>query len=129
MSTKPKLNPWGPYKTFQVKPRVTYEMYTGPIASSSINKSKARTTDHTEYKRLKKEIRQKIRRDKVAWLEQECSQITQANIERKSKLLFEQIKKVKSKASQVRNQCINKKDGTTLTEMKDVLHRWHEYGT
>ena len=37
MSTKPKINPWGPYKTFQVKPRVTYEMYTGPIASSSIN--------------------------------------------------------------------------------------------
>ena len=37
MSTKPKLNPWGPYKTFQVKPRVTYEMYTGPIASSHIS--------------------------------------------------------------------------------------------
>ena len=36
MSTKPKLNPWGPYKTFQVKPRVTYEMYTGLLASSSI---------------------------------------------------------------------------------------------
>ena len=70
-----------------------------------------------------------IRRDKVAWLEHECSQITQANVERKSKLLFEQIRKVKSKASQVRNQCINKKDGTTLTEMTDVLHRWHEYGT
>ena len=39
MSTKPKLNPWGPYKTFQVKPRVTYEMYTGPIASSSITRT------------------------------------------------------------------------------------------
>ena len=92
-------------------------------------KSKARTQNKSEYKRLKKEVRQKIRRDKVAWLEFECSQITQANIERKSKQLFQQVKKVKSKNSQVRSQCINDKDGRTLTEMKDVLQRWNEYGT
>ena len=78
---------------------------------------------------MKKEVRQKIRRDKKAWLEYECSQITQANIDRKSKLLFQQIKKVKSQAPHVRNQSINSKDGTTLTEMGDVLHRWNEYGS
>ena len=107
------------------KPFITEEVF-----QLAKEKSKARKNNNwVEYKRLKKEIRQKIRRDKVAWLEHECSQITQANIDRKSKLLFQQVKKVKSNASQVRNQCINDKAGTTLTEMDDVLQRWHEYGT
>ena len=108
------------------KPYITEEVF-----QLAKEKSKARTQNKSEYKRLKKEVRQKIRRDKVAWLEFECSQITQANIERKSKQLFQQIKKVKSNTSHVRNQCINNKDGKTLTEieMKDVLQRWNEYGT
>ena len=42
-------------------------------------KSDARTRNEAEYKRLKKEVRQKIRRDKKAWLEYECFQITQEN--------------------------------------------------
>ena len=58
MSTKPKLNPWGPYKTFQVKPRVTYEMYTGPIASSHITYEnqiiKASKLTKEEYKAVTK---------------------------------------------------------------------------
>ena len=45
------------------KPYITEEVF-----QLAKDKSKARTTDHTEYKRLKKEIRQK-----VAWLEHECS--------------------------------------------------------
>ena len=46
------------------KPKKTYR--TGEAFQLAKEKSKARTIDHTEYKRLKKEIRQKIRRDKVA---------------------------------------------------------------
>ena len=29
---------------------------------------------------------------------------------------------------QVTTQTINDKDGTTLTEIEDILNRWHEYG-
>ena len=87
-------------------------------------KSKARkNNDVCKYKRLKKEVRQKIRRDKIAWLENECSQITTANLERKSKKLFQQIKKVTTNSTYVRNQCINSTDGVTLTEMEDILNR------
>ena len=109
------------------KPKTPY--ISDEVFQLAKDKSDARTRNEAEYKRLKKEVRQKIRRDKKAWLEHECSLITQANIDRKSKVLFQQIRKVKSQASQVRNQSINSKDGTTRTEMEDVLNRWHEYGT
>ena len=94
-------------------------------------KSKARKEQRWEdYKSLKREIRAKIRRDKTNWLEKECAKITIANAERKSKQFFQQIKKVKGAFPQVqgRSQSLNNKEGNTLTEMNDILNRWHEYG-
>ena len=115
----------GPKKTKPSKSYITDEAF-----QLAKDKSQARKDNNkAEYKRLKKEVRQKIRRDKVAWLEKECSEITAANIERKSKKLFQQIKKIKTKPFQARNQSINTKDGMTLTEMGDVLNRWCQYGT
>ena len=70
----------------------------------------------------------KIRKEKREWLEQECAKITTANEQRKSKELFQQIKKVKGDKLYARNQCIKDKDGNTLTDAKDVLNRWHDYG-
>ena len=77
---------------------------------------------------LFREVRAKIRRDKVDWLKHECSLITEANSERQSKKLFQQIRKLKPTVTQVRNQSINNKDGETLTETEDVLDRWTQYG-
>ena len=72
-----------------------------------------------------------MRRDKAQWLENECAQITEANMERKSKKLFDQIKKIKTNGKRSNSsQCsINDKNGKTLTEKDDVLERWHEYGS
>ena len=56
MSTPPKVNPEGPYKTFQVKYLVRYEMYTALLARSSINtliESKGQAIILTTYKRVK----------------------------------------------------------------------------
>ena len=107
------------------KPYISDEMF-----ELAKEKSQARKNNNKEeYKRLKKLIRANIRRDKVDWLERECSQITEANLERKSKKLFQQIRKVKNVSHvQVTTQTINDKDGTTLTEIEDILNRWHEYG-
>lgn len=93
-------------------------------------KSKARKTNkQDEYKRLKKEIRKKIRRDKVEWLQQECSQITDANVERNSRKLFSQIKKLKPSGGNIQSQSLNDKNGIVLSDTKKVLMRWKEYGT
>ena len=115
----------GPKRNKPSKPYITDEVF-----QLAKDKSQARkNSNKEEYKRLKKEIRAKIRRDKVDWLARECSQITEANMERKSKKLFQQIKKVKNVSHvHVKTQSINAKDGTTLTEIEDILNRWHEYG-
>ena len=71
-----------------------------------------------------------LSKDKAEWLENECAKITEANMERKSKKLFDQIKKVKKSSSKsISSQCsINDKNGKTLVE-EDVLGRRHEYGS
>ena len=92
-------------------------------------KSQARRENKKdEYKRLKREIRQKIRRDKNNWLQQECSKITTANAERKSKEVYNQIRKVTSSSFKPQNAAINNEMGETLTETEEILNRWHEYG-
>ena len=93
-------------------------------------KSRARKDhNHEEYKRLKREIRTKVRRDKLNWLKQECSQITEANIARNSKKLFDQIKKLKPSCGNIKSQSLNDKSGNLLNETKEVLKRSSRGGT
>ena len=65
--------------------------------------------NHTEYKKLKREIQSKLRRDERDYLEKkECAKVTECNQERKSREMFEQITKIKSTAYiKGQNQCIN----------------------
>ena len=106
------------------KPYVSEE-----IMQLSRDKRKARMNNKKEdYKRLKREIRFKIRKEKKEWLINECSKITAANEHRKSKELYQQIKKVKGTKIFVKNQCVKDKDGNTLTDSKEVLGRWQDYG-
>ena len=79
----------------------------------------------------RREVRAKIRKDKEECLENVCAKITDANMERKPKKLFDQIKKVKKSSSKNNSsQCsINDKNGKTLIEKVDVLGRWHEFGS
>ena len=92
-------------------------------------KSKARKQKkkQEDEKRLKRDIQRKIRRDKKAWLERECKKINQCNESRKSKELFEQIKKVQTRKFTPTIHCINEKNGQTITEPENALKRWHEY--
>lgn len=50
-----------------------------------------------EYRTLKYDIQTKLRRDKTQWLEEECMKISIHNEQRKSKEMFNQIRKVKVK--------------------------------
>ena len=87
-----------------------------------------KTNDKVNYKRLKKETRRQIREDKRSWLADECAKITDANAQRNSRKLFNQIKKVKSQNVFVRNSSIKNAEGKTLIEKEDILNRWQEYG-
>ena len=99
------------------------------ILQLSKDKKKARIENkQEEYRRLKKELRNKIRKEKKEWLEQECGKISSANEQRKSKELYQQIRKVKGNKQFIKNQCIKDENGNTLTEAKEVLERWHDYG-
>ena len=81
----------GRKKSKPLKPFISEEVFRLAKEKSNARKS----NNKEEYKRLKKEVRTKLRRDKAAWLERECSLITEANAERQSKKLFQQIKKLK----------------------------------
>ena len=70
-------------------------------------KSQARKTGkNIEYSDLKREIKSKVRRDKKKWLEEECAKINKHNENRKSRELFEQIKKVKNSNFSANTKCI-----------------------
>ena len=87
-----------------------------------------KTNDKANYKRLKRETRRQIREDKRLWLAEECAKITEANSQKNSKELFNQIKKVKSQNVSIRNFSIKNKEDKTLIEKEDILNRWQEYG-
>ena len=44
-----------------------------------------------EYKRLRREVRARMSKYKAEWLENDCAKITEANMERKSKKLFDRL--------------------------------------
>ena len=109
------------------KPSKTYIFEE--VLNLAKEKSQARkSNDKAEYERLRREVKRKLRRDKAEWLEKECSKITEANSERKSKEIFDQIKKLKPVNFQAKSLSMNTKECKTLTETKDVLNIWHEYG-
>ena len=114
----------GRKKSKKPKPFISDEVII--LAKQKSDARKANRKD--EYHRLKREIKSKIRRDKKDWLAQECAKINEHNENRKSRELFEQVRSVKQSKFQAKNQCINKTDGTTLTEPEEILNRWHDYG-
>ena len=76
---------------------------------------------------LKREIQRKMRRDKCIWLEEECAIVEKAHNLRKSKEMFQQIRKIKLKhtANQI---SVNDKDGNAINEPRKGMERWCEYG-
>ena len=114
----------GRKKSKPSKPYISEE-----VVELAKQKSQARKSGRKEeYKKLKRMIKNKIRRDKKNWLEEECAKINEHNEYRRSRELFQQIKKIQSTKFQSRNECINSKDGITLTEPEHIMNRWNEYG-
>ena len=75
-----------------------------------------------DYKRIKRQVRRTIRKDKRTWLENECAKITEANKETKTKEIFKRIGNVKrNKTICFQNQSLKDSNCQTRTEMEQIL--------
>ena len=74
------------------KSKKTKSFISDEVILLAEKKSEARKFKReSEYKKLKREIKTKIRRDKKKWLEHECAKINEHNENRKSRELFQQV--------------------------------------
>ena len=70
-----------------------------------------------------------MRKDKAAWLEDQCRQFDEFNRQSKSEKLFDKIKIVKNNnASCVEQAIIKDKDRIVLDRRERIMERWREYG-
>ena len=114
----------GVKKTKKAKPWIS----ESTIQMADAKRKARKEQNDVEYKKLKKDIKTKIKEDKETWLSTECSKIDSFDKCHKSKEMFEKIRKVKSKEFKVSQCSINNKDGMTLTDPEAILSRWKEYG-
>ena len=112
------------------KKRRTKPYISDEVLDLAKKKSLARKQNKgDDYHQLKREIQTKIRRDKREWLAAECEKINDFNMQKKSREMYQQIRKMKSAPSKPNQLCINDKYGKTLSEPEDILKRWNEYGS
>ena len=78
------------------------------------------------YIHVNAECQRIARRDKKAYLSDQCKEIEENNRMRKTRDLFKKIRDTKgtfhAKMGSVKNR-----NGMDLTEAKDIKKRWHEY--
>ena len=92
-------------------------------------KRKARkNSDMVNYKRLKSLLKTTVRRDKNAWLADQCDRIQNSHNIKDAKVLFNTVKKTRQQNFKAQQACINDAQGKTLTYPDLVLQRWKEYG-
>ena len=78
------------------------------------------------YTHLKAEFQRIARRDKKAFLSDQCKEIEENNRMGKSKDLFKKIRDIKG-TFHVKMGAIKDRNGKDLTEAEDIKKRWREY--
>ena len=78
------------------------------------------------YKHLNTEFQRIVRRDKKAFLSDQCKEIEENNRMGKTKDLFKKIRDTKG-TFHAKMSSIKDRDGTDLTEAEDTKKRWQEY--
>ena len=78
------------------------------------------------YKHLNAEFQRIARRDKKAFLRDQCKEIEENNRMRKTRDLFKKIRDTKG-TFQVKMGSIKDRNGMDLTEAEDIKKRWQEY--
>ena len=78
------------------------------------------------YKHLNAEFQRIARRDKKAFLSDECKEIEESNRVRKTKDLFKKIRDTKG-TFHAKMGSIKDRNSRDLTEAEDIKKRWQEY--
>ena len=78
------------------------------------------------YKHLNAEFQRIARRDKKAFLSNQCKEIEENNRMGKTRDLFKKIRDTKG-AFHARIGSIKDRNGLDLTEAEDIKKRWQEY--
>ena len=78
------------------------------------------------YTHLKAEFQRTARRDKKAFLRDQCKEIEENNRKRKTRDLFKKIRDTKG-TIHAKIGTIKDRYGTDLTEAEDIKKRWQEY--
>ena len=79
-----------------------------------------------KYKHLNAEFQRIARRDKKAFLSDQCKEIEENNIMVKTRELFRKIRDTKG-TFHAKMDSIKDKNGMDLTEAEDIKKRWQEY--
>ena len=77
------------------------------------------------YKHLSAEFQRRERRDKKAFLSDQCKEIEENNRMRKTRDLFKKIRDAKG-TFHANMGSIKERNGTDLTEAEDIMKRWQE---
>ena len=78
------------------------------------------------YTQLNAEFQRIARRDKEAFLNEQCKEIEENNRMRKTRDLFKKIRDIKG-TFQAKMGIIEDRNGVDLTEAEDRKKRWQEY--
>ena len=78
------------------------------------------------YKHLNAEFQRRARRDKKAFLSDECKEIEENNRMGKTRDLFKKIRDTKGTFHE-KMDSIKDRNGMDLTEAEDIKKRWQEY--
>ena len=95
--------------------------------TNSCEKKRAKSKGEKErYKHLNAEFQRIARRDKKAFLSDQCKEIEENNRMRKTRDLFKKIRDTKG-TFHAKMGAINNRNGRDLTEAEDIKKRWQEY--
>ena len=78
------------------------------------------------YKHLNAEFQTRARRDKKAFLSNQCKEIEESNRMRKTRDLFKEIRDTKG-TFHAKMGSIEDRNGMDLTEAEDIKKKWQEY--
>ena len=79
-----------------------------------------------KYTHLNAEFRRIARRDKKAFLSDQCKEIEENNRKGKTRDLFKKIRDIKG-TFHAKMDSIKERNGLDLTEAEDIKKRWQEY--
>ena len=85
-----------------------------------------RKGEKERYSHLNAEFQRIARRDKKAFLSDQCKEIEETNRMGKTRDLFKKIRDTKGKF-EAKIGSIKYRNGRDLTETEDIKEKWHEY--